>query len=120
VTTVPPPPPTSQEGTVLEGLVTEWQPVLLVVGMPHREGDEPHPMKAPIEAFMRLLRKRFGIAIETIDESLSSWEASRSMSRAGRRARNQKHSLDTMAAREILQTWFEEARAGRAPSASGR
>jgi putative Holliday junction resolvase len=71
-------------------------------------------MKAPIDAFMRNLRKRFGIEVEEIDESLSSWEASRSLSRAGTRARNQKRIIDTMAAREILQTWFEEQ--GNRPS----
>lgn len=92
----------------IERLVREWQPVRMIVGMPQRDGPEPHPMKAPIEAFMRLLRKRFGIEVEPVDESLSSWEASRSMSRAGTRARHQKRTLDTMAAREILQTWFEE------------
>lgn len=98
----------------IERLVREWKPVRLIVGMPSRDGAEPHPMKAPIDAFMRNLRKRFGIEVEEIDESLSSWEASRSLSRAGTRARNQKRIIDTMAAREILQTWFEEQ--GNRPS----
>lgn len=102
----------------IERLVREWQPVRMIVGMPNRDDTEPHPMKAPIEAFMRLLRKRFGLEVEPVDEAFSSWEASRSMSRAGTRARNQKRIIDTMAAREILQTWFEEqAAARRAPPA---
>lgn len=92
----------------IERLVREWQPVHMIVGMPRRDDAEPHAMQAPIEAFMRNLRKRFRIEVTAIDESLSSWEASRSMSRAGVRARRQKHIIDTMAAREILQTWFEE------------
>ena len=92
----------------IERLVREWQPVRMIVGMPSRDDTEPHPMKAPIDAFKRNLRKRFGIEVEEIDESLSSWEASRSLSRAGTRARNQKPIIDKMAAREILRTWFEE------------
>lgn len=100
----------------IERLVREWQPARMIVGMPNRDDAEPHPMKAPIEAFMRLLRKRFGIDVEPVDESFSSWEASRTMSRAGTRARDQKRIIDKMAAREILQTWFEEQAAARRAS----
>jgi len=101
-------------------LVREWQPVRLVVGMPERSGADPHPLQAPIERFTRRLRARFGIEVETIDEGLSSWAASRSLSQAGVRARDQKRMLDSMAACAILTTWFEEKRPGATlPAADG-
>jgi len=90
-------------------LVQEWQPVRFVVGMPSSgEGPNPHPLQAPIDRFVRRLRARFGIEVETIDERLSSWSASRTLTHAGVRARDQKRVLDSMAACAILTTWFEE------------
>jgi len=100
-------------------LVQEWRTVRLIVGMPGGDGPTPHPLKAPIDRFVKRLRTRFGIEVETIDESLSSWSASRSLSHAGVRAAKQKRMLDSMAACAILTTWFEEHRPGATlPSAS--
>lgn len=93
-------------------LVREWQPVRFVVGMPTTDGPNPHPLQAPIDRFVRRLRARFGIEVETVDERLSSWSASRSLSHAGVRARDQKRVLDSMAACVILTTWFEVKRPG--------
>lgn len=101
-------------------LVREWQPVRLVVGMPERNGPDPHQMQAPVARFVRRLRARFGIEVETIDEGLSSWAASRALSQSGVRARDQKRMLDSMAACAILTTWFEENRPGATlPAADG-
>ncbi len=101
-------------------LVQEWRPVRLVVGMPDSSGPAPHPLQAPIARFVRRLRARFGIEVDTIDEGLSSWSASRSLSQAGVRARDQKRMLDSMAACAILTTWFEESRPGATlPAADG-
>lgn len=108
---------TARRFDAIERMVREWQPVCMVVGMPSADGPDPHPLQPPIARFVRRLKARFGIDVETIDERLSSWEASRTMSRAGKRARDQKRVIDTMAAREILQTWFEERRPGLTLSA---
>lgn len=101
-------------------LVQEWQPVRLIVGMPGSVGPDPHPLQAPIDRFVRRLRARFGIGVETIGEELTSWSASRSLSQAGIRARDQKRMLDSMAACAILATWFEANRPGATlPAADG-
>ena len=96
----------------IAALVNEWRPIRFVVGMPSTDGTDVHPLRAPIDRFVRRLRARFGIETETIDESLSSWDASRTLSRSGVRARDQKQKLDSMAACAILTTWFEEHRPG--------
>lgn len=100
-------------------LVLEWQPTTFVLGMPHAHDATPHPLAAPIQRFARRLHARFGIAVETVDEGLSSWSASRALSQAGVRAKDQKRMLDSMAACEILATWFEARRSGASmPSTS--
>jgi len=93
-------------------LVAQWQPVCLVVGMPQREDGTPHPLRARIERFVRRLHARFGIPVEIVDETLSSWSASRRLSQAGVPAKRQGARLDAMAACEILDTWFEQQRPG--------
>lgn len=111
---------TARRLEAVAAMVREWQPVRLIVGMPSTDGPDPHPLRAPIERFVRRLRARFGLEVDVIDEALSSWQASRALSGAGRRARDQKRVIDTMAAREILQTWFEDRRSGGVPPHADR
>jgi putative Holliday junction resolvase len=96
----------------IAALVEQWQPVRLVVGTPKDERNTAHALGARIDRFVRRLRARFGIPVETIDERLTSWSASRRLSQAGLPARRQKARLDAEAACEILRTWFEQQRSG--------
>lgn len=91
----------------IAALVNEWRPVRIVVGLPIGDASPAHPLHAPIQRFVRRLRARFGIEVVTVDETLSSWSASRALSQAGVPARNQKPKIDSMAACAILTTWFE-------------
>lgn len=102
----------------IEALVREWQPVRFVLGVPRRDGPGEHPLQAPIARFARRLKARFGIEVDMVDEALSSWSASRTLSEAGVRAKDQKRMLDSMAACAILATWFE-TRAPDAAAANG-
>jgi putative holliday junction resolvase len=86
-------------------LVTEWRPVRFVLGYPEGGGDAA--LVTALERFERRLAERFGLPVERVDEALSSWDASRRMSSAGRPARAQKERIDAMAACVILQSWFE-------------
>lgn len=94
----------------IAAVVAQWQPSRFVVGMPHLADGSVHPLAPAIERFVRRLRARFGLPVETIDETLSSWEAGRALAQSGIRGRSQKAYVDSMAAREILETWFGEAR----------
>jgi len=95
----------------IAALVAEWQPVRLIVGAPGG-GRQDHPLCAHIGRFIRRLTARFGIEVEMIDETLSSWAASRKLSQIGLRANSQKHLVDAMAACVILETWLENRRPG--------
>jgi putative Holliday junction resolvase len=93
-------------------LIDEWRPSCLVVGMPATETSDAHPLCARIRRFARRLEGRFGLPVELIDETLSSWSASRKLSGIGVAAKSQKQLLDAMAACAILETWFEHKRPG--------
>jgi putative holliday junction resolvase len=97
-------------------LVAEWRPARFVLGYP-QGGGEP-ALIAALERFERRLAARFGLPVERVDETLSSWDASRRMSSAGRPARAQKERLDAMAACVILQSWFERRRMPRSDGES--
>ncbi len=94
----------------IDQLVTQWRPVLMVVGMPaHPDGGE-HALAGAVERFVRQLEGRFRLPVCLVDETLSSDAASRDLAAQGIRGRRQKPLLDQAAAREILQSFFESLR----------
>ena len=90
--------------------MTQWRPVLMVVGMPARSDGGVHELASAVERFARQLEGRFGLAVCFADETLSSDAASRDLAAQGIRGRRQKPLLDQAAAREILQSFFESLR----------
>jgi putative Holliday junction resolvase len=87
--------------------VREWQPALLVVGWPVRDDGAEHPMAAAVRFFQAALEDRFGLPVQRVDERFSSHAASQALGEAGVRGRRQKAHLDSLAAREILQGFFD-------------
>jgi putative Holliday junction resolvase len=88
-------------------LIDEWQPGLLVVGIPvHADGAE-HAMTARAQRFARQLEGRFRLPVARADERYTTQEASAQLaaSRAGPRGRD---ARDALAAQLILQGWFDE------------
>lgn len=92
----------------IEALIKEWQPVLLVVGLPaHLDGTE-HAVSALCRKFARRLEGRFNIKTTLVDERLTSVEAAQTLREAGVRGRKQKPVLDQVAAQVILQNFLDE------------
>ena len=61
--------------TAIGKLVTEWQPVLLVLGLPtHADGSE-HDMTRVARNFARKLESRFNLPVFLVDERHTSTEA---------------------------------------------
>jgi putative Holliday junction resolvase len=89
-------------------LVSEWNPILLVIGLPvHMDGSE-HELAARCRKFARRLEARFHIATELVDERLTSYAAGQALAGAGIRGRRQKAMIDQVAAQQILETFFSE------------
>lgn len=95
-------------------LLAEWQPELLVVGVPrHADGSASAATDAAL-AFARELDRRSGLAVATTDERLSSHEAEQQLRAEGIDPRRAKAQVDQRAAALILQTWFSEQTNGPA------
>ena len=84
-------------------LVEEWQPDALVVGLPFEMDDSPAEVHDQARRFARQLEGRFHLPVHLADERLTSREA---WSRLGGRAMKDLGSIDAMAAKLILETWF--------------
>ncbi len=97
-------------------LIAEWQPALLVVGVPaddpssldetRSDAETGHRLSRLCRKFAQRLRAHFHLPVSLVDESLSSSAASFDLGEAGLRGRKQKTVLDQIAAQQILQTWF--------------
>jgi putative Holliday junction resolvase len=88
-------------------LIHEWQPVLLVVGLPlHADGIE-HELTRQSKRFARQLEGRFGVKTVMMDERHTSADASTALREAGVKGRKQKPVLDQVAAQLILQSYFD-------------
>ena len=85
-------------------LIAEWQPALLVVGLPLTADGREHEMTARCRRFARQLHGRFGLPVALADERLTSAAA------AGLDWKMRKSRIDAVAARHILQDYFDAAR----------
>src|SRR5689334_15967892 len=94
----------------IAALIEEWKPVQLIVGVPrHADGGE-HEIGRLAQRFARRLEGRFGIAVACTDETLTSTIAESRLRESGVRGKKAKTVLDAAAAREILESWFEQNR----------
>lgn len=91
----------------VEKLIGEWQPRVLVVGLPLNMDGSESELSRRARKFANRLRGRFSIAVEMIDERLSTRSA-RDFADAGDRR------LDSHAAALVLESWLaEQSRTGR-------
>lgn len=92
-------------------IITEWQPDLLVVGIPlHMDGTE-QAMTQAAKRFSNQLNGRYQIPIALIDERLSSNEAESIISERNeqsitRSVFQHKEQIDMISAQLILQSWM--------------
>jgi putative Holliday junction resolvase len=88
-------------------LVNEWQPKLLVVGLPLSLDGSETDVTQLCKKFARRLNGRFNLPVIMIDERYSSTEASQLLNETGIRGRAQKAMLDQVAAQTILRSYFD-------------
>lgn len=93
--------------TAIAQLVAEWQPVLLVVGLPlHPDGAE-HDMTRAARNFAAKLETRFKLPVFLVDERYTSAVAEDTLHAAGIHGKKNKARLDAVAAQLILQGFFD-------------
>jgi putative Holliday junction resolvase len=93
--------------SAIEKLLAEWRPGRLIVGRPLNDDASPHDMTARCERFANQLHGRYGLPVELVDERFSSVEADADLRQRGLDWRQRKARVDAVAARIILQNWFD-------------
>ena len=92
----------------IAALIDDWQPVLLLVGLPIHADGTPHAMTAHARRFGEQLRGRFGLPVAFADERFTTRDASRALRGAQVRAHARKAARDSIAAQLILQAYLDE------------
>ena len=98
---------------VIARLLAEWQPQLLVVGLPLNMDGSESDMCARARKFANRLNGRFNLPVTLMDERLTSYEAKGEVLAQGGSRDFGRHGVDDRAAVLILESWFAEAAAGR-------
>ncbi|WP_439509680.1 Holliday junction resolvase RuvX [Marinimicrobium koreense] len=109
-TATPQPPLRARDGvpdwSEVEALLREWQPELVLVGLPLNMDGTESELSARARKFANRIHGRFGVAVEMVDERLSSFEAKGEvMARGGSRDYG-KNPVDSIAARLIVETYL--------------
>ena len=101
----------------IDHVVHEWQPAILVVGVPLNTDGSLGELARTAQGFARELGRLHHLPVELIDERFSSLDAAdelKSARASGRRKRRvQRTDVDAVAACVILERWFERGRAAR-------
>lgn len=82
---------------LLEKHVIEWKPEFIIIGNPLNMDQTESEMSKLAEKFSNQFSKKFNLAVELVDERLSSFEA-KEFANDG--------NLDAMAAKLILDSWM--------------
>jgi len=90
----------------IERILLEWQPQVLVVGLPLNMMGEHQEMSQRARRFGRQLEGRFGIKTVLIDERLTTREAYQLAIEKPRK--KSKTEIDSLAAALITESWLRE------------
>jgi putative Holliday junction resolvase len=90
----------------IERILLEWQPQVLVVGLPLNMKGEQQEMSQRAQRFGRQLEGRFGIKTVLIDERLTTREAYQLAIENQRK--KSKTEIDSLAAALITESWLRE------------
>ena len=90
-------------------LIGEWRPGRLVVGLPTHADGKPHAMTARARRFAAGLERHHRLPVDLVDERWTTKDAQRQLEAEGRGGRSGRAVRDEVAARIILQAWFDEA-----------
>ena len=88
-------------------LVAQWQPAMLVVGVPVHADGTPHTMTAKAQRFAGDLASRFGLDVHAADERHTTAAAQSMLDGAGA-GRKGRAARDEIAAQLILQGLFDD------------
>ncbi len=90
----------------VQALLKEWQPDLVLVGLPLNMDDSESELCTRARKFANRLNGRFGIPVELVDERLSTFAAKGEAAERGHHGNYGQAPIDSIAARLILESWL--------------
>ena len=88
-------------------LIEDWEPDLLLAGLPMTLAGEEGPQAARIREFAQVIAASTGLPLEFADERLSSAEAKRILREKGANEKTMRGKVDMIAASLFLQAWLD-------------
>ncbi|MFD0709632.1 Holliday junction resolvase RuvX [Photorhabdus akhurstii] len=92
----------------IEKLLQEWQPDLVIVGLPLNMDGTEQLVTAQARKFANRLHGRFGVQVQLQDERLTTVEARAHLFDQGGYKALSKGKVDATSAVIILESWFEQ------------
>ncbi len=89
-------------------VLDEWEPELLLCGLPYTLSGEEGPQAERIRAAAERIADACGLPYELTDERLSSKEAKRILRETGSSEKQMRGKIDMVAASLFLQAWLDE------------
>ncbi|MDC9597634.1 Holliday junction resolvase RuvX [Xenorhabdus anantnagensis] len=93
---------------LIEKLLKEWQPDLVIVGLPLNMDGTEQLVTAQARKFANRVHGRFGVQVELHDERLTTVEARSHLFDHGGYKALDKGKVDSASAVIILESWFEQ------------
>jgi putative Holliday junction resolvase len=93
--------------SAIESELLQYQPQVLVVGMPYDSDGDENKMTAAVDQFCYELEKRFKLPVEKVNEAFSSQQAEEILRSGMKINQHNKHEIDRMAAAIIVQRWID-------------
>jgi putative Holliday junction resolvase len=99
--------------SVVDSLMRDWQPDLIVVGLPYNADGSESGMSVQARDFSGELARRYALPVHLVDERYSSLEAGSRLKAeresGARKRRVTKTDVDAAAACVILERWFADS-----------
>lgn len=93
---------------VVQRLVQEWRPQVLLVGLPLNMDDSESALSEQARSFARKLGQQCGLPVQLVDERLSTREARSRVGQSSASKKRQRDPVDAMAAVVIVETWLHD------------
>ena len=92
----------------IKTLLDQWNPQLLVVGLPLNMDGSEQEMTAAARRFGNRLNGRFHIPVDWQDERLTTFEALDQLGIRSKMQSNKREDVDRISAQLILQSWLNQ------------
>jgi putative holliday junction resolvase len=90
----------------IEKLLTEYQPDLVLVGLPLNMDGSESELSTRARKFANRIHGRFGLKVEMVDERLTSFAAKGEVIEQGGSRDYKNNPVDSIAARILLEDWL--------------